>query len=187
MGERRDGGFCHKHADLRTVTEYPGGEVQAGTWKYRCKIQGEISRMRVKRYVEESEAKTADEINKRIITQSRRQRPPPWEIVRQGKKRQDDKWKKLPRKEISTRWMQCVRKTRKQFQEGMGLNYLRMSRGTWVKNSTLRKVCFPWAVMFKAKCYTLLGLSTYTSSIRNHRALIREIMSSLTHRRHSEQ
>ena len=38
----RDGGFCHKHADLRTVTEYPGGEVQVGTWKYRCKTQGEI-------------------------------------------------------------------------------------------------------------------------------------------------
>lgn len=41
-GGGRDDGFCHKHANLRTVTEYPGGEVQVGTWKYRCKIQEEI-------------------------------------------------------------------------------------------------------------------------------------------------
>lgn len=43
MGEvGRDNSFCNKHAKLRTVTEYPGGEVQGGTGNIICKFQGEI-------------------------------------------------------------------------------------------------------------------------------------------------
>lgn len=46
-------------------------------------------------------------------------------------------------KEKDKHQVNAIQTKGKQSKEGMGLNYLRMSRGSWVKNSTLKKVCFP--------------------------------------------
>lgn len=52
MGEAgRDNSFCNKHAKLRTVTEYPGGEVQGGTGNIICKFQGEIEQHQSQRFL----------------------------------------------------------------------------------------------------------------------------------------